>query len=117
MTHPSRKDLDRVFDSFDCDFVTPSPVDHPNVKKAIELLEEIEDFDGETMEHIITSLFMREQMLKQLMNTCEWRHVSGYYDERQELIDTENARKNREYDEAMSRGGTRIFKYPQEEGW
>jgi len=114
MTHPSRKDLETVFDSFDCDFIAPSTVEHPNVKKAIELLEEIEDFDGETMEHIITSLFMRKQMLKQLMNTCEWRHVIDFYDERQELINQENARKNREFEEAIARGSGRIFKYPQE---
>jgi len=114
MTHPSRRDLDTVFDSFDCDFVTPAPVNHPNVKKAIELLEEIEDFDGETMELIITKLFMRRQMLKQLMGTCEWRHVVDYYDETQELINQENARKNREFEGAIARGGARVFKYPQE---
>lgn len=43
---------------------------HPNVQKAIDLLKEIDDFDGETMEYIITQMCMREQMIKQL-NCCK----------------------------------------------
>ena len=40
---------------------------HPNVQKAIDLLKDIDDFDGETMEYIITQMCMREQMIKQLV--------------------------------------------------
>ena len=86
MTHPSRKPIgDRTYDSWVFEAVAPLPVEHPNVKKAIELLREIEDFDGETMEHIISAMFMREQMLKQLIGTCDWRDVVNYMEERREL--------------------------------
>jgi len=83
MTHPSRTPIgDRNYDSWVHKAEAPLPVEHPNVKKAIELLEEIEDFDGETMEYIISQLFMREQMLKQLIGTCDWHHVMLYLEER-----------------------------------
>lgn len=83
MTHPSRQPIDsRTYDSWVHKVKAPLPVEHPNVKKAIELLEEIEDFDGETMEYIISKLFMREQMLKQLTGTCDWAHVVQYFEER-----------------------------------
>lgn len=82
MTHPSRKDLNNPYDSFAHNFVDSLPVNHPNVEKAIALLEEIEDFDGETMEYIITQLHMREQMLKQLMGTCDWADVVISFEER-----------------------------------
>lgn len=85
-THPSRQPIgDRTYDSWVHQADAPLPVNHPNVQKAIELLQEIEDFDGETMEHIISEMFMREQMLKQLMGTCDWRHVVQYMEERREL--------------------------------
>ena len=73
---------DRTYDSWKHSVTAPQAVDHPNVKKAIELLQEIEDFDGETMEYIISEMFMREQMLKQLMGTCDWGHVFNYFEER-----------------------------------
>lgn len=83
MTHPSRKPIkDSAYDSWVHEPIAPLPVNHPNVEKAIELLEEIEDFDGETMEYIITRLFMREQMLKQLTGTCDWGDVVRYFEER-----------------------------------
>ena len=83
MTHPSRKPIgDRAYDSWIFEAKMPLPVQHPNVEKAIALLEEIEDFDGETMEYIISKLFMREQMLKQLMGTCDWGDVHNYFEER-----------------------------------
>jgi len=84
MTHPSRMPIDsRTYDSWVSEAVAPLPVDHPNVKKAIELLEEIEDFDGETMEYIISQLFMRGQMLKQLVGTCDWADVVHALGERE----------------------------------
>jgi hypothetical protein len=83
MTHPSRKPLGyRANDSWGSPAVSPLPVNHPNVRKAIELLEEIDDFDGETMEYIISEMFMREQMLKQLIGTCDWGSVVIYFEER-----------------------------------
>ena len=86
MTHPSREPIgDRNSDSWISGAVAPLPVNHPNVEKAIELLEEIEDFDGETMEYIISKLFMREQMLKQLIGTCDWHHVITSLEERRAL--------------------------------
>lgn len=85
MTHPSRKPIgDRSYDSWIPKAKMPLAVDHPNVKKAIELLQGIEDFDGETMEYIISKMFMREQMLKQLIGTCDWFHVHTYFEERRE---------------------------------
>jgi hypothetical protein len=76
MTHPSRKPIgDRTYDSWVSEAVAPLPVEHPNVLKAIELLQEVENFDGETMEYIISELFMRGQMLKQLVGTCDWADV------------------------------------------
>jgi hypothetical protein len=85
-THPSRKPIkDRTYDSWVHKAVAPLPCKHPNVKKAIELLQEIEDFDGETMEYIISEMFMREQMLKQLIGTCDWGHIVMYTDKRREL--------------------------------
>ena len=44
---------------------------HPNVQKTIDLLKDIDDFDGETMEYIITQMCMREQMIKQLVGEVE----------------------------------------------
>ena len=84
MTHPSRKPLGyRANDSWGSLTVSPLPVNHPNVRKAIELLEEIDDFDGETMEYIISQLFMRGQMLKQLVGTCDWADVVHALGERE----------------------------------
>lgn len=86
MTHPSRKPIgDRTYDSWVAEACFPAPVNNPNVRKAIELLQEIEDFDGETMEYIISEMYMREQMLKQLIGTCDWRDVVNYMEERREL--------------------------------
>lgn len=83
MTHPSRKPIgDRTYDSWVSGAVAPAPIDHPNVLKAIELLQEVENFDGETMEYIISQMFMREQMLKQLTGTCDWGDVVQYFEER-----------------------------------
>ena len=83
MTHPSRTPIDsRTYDSWVHKAKMPLAVEHPNVEKAIELLQEIEDFDGETMEYIISKMFMREQMLKQLTGTCDWAHVVKYFEER-----------------------------------
>ena len=73
---------DRTYDSWKHRATAPQAVDHPNVEKAIELLREIEDFDGETMEYIISEMHMREQMLKQLVGTCDWADVHNYYHER-----------------------------------
>jgi len=82
-THPSRKPIgDRTYDSWVHGAVAPLPVDHPNVEKAIELLREIDGFDGETMEYIISEMYMREQMLKQLVGTCDWAHVVYALEER-----------------------------------
>ena len=81
MTHPFRSQESKTYDSFGADYTDPLPIQHPNVEKAIELLEVI-DIDGETMEYVITRLMMREQMLKQLMGTCNWLHVHNYYEER-----------------------------------
>lgn len=75
---------DRTYDSWKRAVEAPLPVEHPNVKKAIELLQEIEDFDGETMEYIISEMFMRTQMLKQLMGTCDWWDVFNYFEERRQ---------------------------------
>lgn len=102
MTHPSRQDLNKSHDSFDHQFVTPLPIAHPNVEKAIELLEDI-NIDGETMEYIITRLFMREQMLKQLMHTCQWFDVRTHFDEVQTIVNIDNIIKDREMDERMNR--------------
>lgn len=86
MTHPSRKPIgDRTYDSWVAGVEAPLAVNHPNIRKAIELLQEIEDFDGETMEYIISEMYMREQMLKQLIGTCDWRDVVEYFEERREL--------------------------------
>ena len=101
-THPSRQLLNKSHDSFDYPFVESCPVDHPNVDKAIELLEDI-DIDGETMEYIITRLFMREQMLKQLMNTCQWFDVCNYYEERQELIREQHRAQLKEEEERLKK--------------
>ena len=82
-TDPSRKPIgDRTYDSWKIGVKAPLAVNHPNVEKAIELLREIEDFDGETMEYIISEMYMREQMLKQLMGTCDWGAVCNYFEER-----------------------------------
>ena len=83
MTHPSRKPIkDCAYDSWVHEATAPLPVNHPNVRKAIDLLQEIEEFDGETMEYIISEMFMREQMLKQLTGTCDWGDVVRYFEER-----------------------------------
>jgi len=85
-THPSRQPIpDRTYDSWVHEAPAPLPCEHPNVEKAIELLREIEGFDGETMEYIISEMYMREQMLKQLIGTCDWRDVVNYMEERREL--------------------------------
>jgi len=34
------------------------------------------------MEYVISELFMREQMLKQLIGTCDWGDVVQYFEER-----------------------------------
>lgn len=82
-THPSRKPIgDRTYDSWVAGAEFPIPVRDINVRKAIELLREIENFDGETMEYVISELFMREQMLKQLIGTCDWGDVVQYFEER-----------------------------------
>lgn len=82
-THPSRQPIgDRTYDSWVHEAEAPLPVNHPNVQKAIELLQEIEDFDGETMEYIISEMFMRAQMLKQLVGTCDWADVFMCFEER-----------------------------------
>ena len=82
-THPFREPIsDKHFDSWVYGVQAPFPVSHPNVEKAIELLESIDNFDGETMEYVISRLFMREQMLKQLIGTCDWLSVANYFDER-----------------------------------
>ena len=101
MTHPSRQELNKFHDSFDHEFITPLPIAHPNVDKVIELLEDI-DIDGETMEYIITRLFMREQMLKQLINTCQWSDVCNYVSERQDMVNIDNMIKDREMEERMN---------------
>ena len=85
-SHPSREPIgDRTYDSWATRAVSPLPCEHPNVGKAIELLRDIEGFDGETMEYIISEMYMREQMLKQLIGTCDWRDVVNYMEERREL--------------------------------
>jgi len=85
-THPSRKPIgDRTYDSWVHGAVAPLPVDHPNVEKAIELLREIDGFDGETMEYIISEMYMREQVLRQLVGTCDWAHVVMALEERRAL--------------------------------
>ena len=82
-TDPSRTPIgDRTYDSWKIGVKAPLAVNHPNVEKAIELLREIEDFDGETMEYIISEMYMREQMLKQLVGTCDWAHVVMALEER-----------------------------------
>jgi hypothetical protein len=73
---------DRNYDSWKHRVAAPQAVEHPNVQKAIELLQEIEDFDGETMEYIISEMFMRAQMLKQLVGTCDWGDVFMCFEER-----------------------------------
>ena len=83
MTDQSRQPIpDRTYDSWKTGTKMPLAVEHPNVEAAIELLSEIDDFDGETMEYVISRMFMREQMLKQLMGTCDWGHVCNYFEER-----------------------------------
>lgn len=82
-THPSREPIgDRTYDSWVHEAPAPLPCEHPNVEKAIELLRDIEGFDGETMEYIISEMYMREQMLKQLIGTCDWADVHNCYHER-----------------------------------
>lgn len=101
MTHPSRQELNKPHDSFDHEFVAPLPISHPNVEQAIALLEDI-DIDGETMEYIITRLFMREQMLKQLINTCQWYDICNYVSERQDMVNIDNIIKDREMEDRMN---------------
>ena len=83
MTDQFREPIgDRTYDSWKHRATMPRSVEHPNVQQAIALLNEVDDFDGETMEYIITKMFMREQMLRQLIGTCDWGDVFRYFEER-----------------------------------